>query len=386
MKQNTVVVYLHGKGGTAGEAEHYRPLFHDCDVVGMTYRAATPWEAKTEFPASFQAIVADYERVTLIANSIGAYFAMCALPQEKVEAAYFISPVVDMERLIVQMMHGANVSEDELRKQGTIETALGETLSWAYLTYVRSHPVCWKVPTHILYGGRDSLTDRATVTAFADAHDASLTVMETGEHWFHTPEQMNVLDHWVTSVRTSVLRTERLMLRPWRMSDAESLYEFAKNPAIGPMAGWPPHTSVEESRSTIQNVLNGAECYAICERGVGKAIGCIELRLNGHTDMTERDDECELGYWLGQPFWGRGYMPEAADAMLRHAFETLGMTTVWCGYYDGNTKSKRVQEKLGFEPHHTCQEVPVPLMNEVRVGHTNVMTRTHWQKLQGEEK
>lgn len=74
-------------------------------------------------------------------------------------------------------------------------------------------------------------------------------------------------------------------------------------------------------------------------------------------------------------------MPEAAGAILCHAFEDLGMTCVWCGYYDGNQKSKRVQEKLGFVYHHTCPDVPVPLLNEVRVGHTNVMTKEHWEEI-----
>ena len=139
--------------------------------------------------------------------------------------------------------------------------------------------------------------------------------------------------------------------------------------------------TIEESKEIIKNVFNGAECYAICEKGSNIAIGAVELKLNGHTDMTERDDECELGYWLGQPFWGRGYMPEAARALLRHGFEDLGMTTIWCGYYDGNQKSKRVQEKLGFLFHHTCNEVPVPLLNEIRVGHTNIMSKERWEEL-----
>ena len=164
-------------------------------------------------------------------------------------------------------------------------------------------------------------------------------------------------------------------------SDADSLYEYAKDPAVGPIAGWPPHKSREESLEVIRKVFCGAECYAICEKGNDKAIGAIELRLNGHTDMTDKDDECELGYWLGKPFWGQGYMPEAAGKLLRHAFEDLGMKTIWCGYYDGNEKSKRVQEKLGFLYHHTCESVPVPLMNVVRVGHTNVMTKERWNML-----
>lgn len=178
-----------------------------------------------------------------------------------------------------------------------------------------------------------------------------------------------------------MLETQRLILRKWTEEDAESLFEYAKDPEVGPITGWPPHKNVEESKNVIRNVLNGAECYAICRKENNIAIGSIELILNSHTDMTERDDECELGYWLGQPFWGRGYMPEAASALIRYGFENLGMTTIWCGYYDGNRRSKRVQEKLGFVFHHTCNEVPVPLFNEVRVGHTNIMTKDHWEKL-----
>lgn len=178
-----------------------------------------------------------------------------------------------------------------------------------------------------------------------------------------------------------MLETERLILRRFTDEDAESVYEYAKDPDIGPIAGWPAHRSAEESLNVIHHVFSAEECYAICEKGAGRAIGAISLKLNGSTDMTERDDECELGYWLGKPFWGRGYMPEAARALLHHAFEELRMTTVWCGYYDGNEKSKRVQEKLGFVHHHTCDEVPVPLMHEVRIGHTNMMTRQRWEQL-----
>ena len=176
------------------------------------------------------------------------------------------------------------------------------------------------------------------------------------------------------------LETERLILRRWKETDADSLFEYARDPDIGPIAGWPPHKSVEESLNVIRTVFTGAECYAICEKGSDIAIGAVELKLNGHTDMTGRDDECELGYWLGKPFWGRGYMPEAARELLRRGFEVLGMRCIWCGYYEGNTKSKRVQEKLGFSHHHSCDELEVPLMNEVRTGHTNYLTKEQWEK------
>ena len=175
-----------------------------------------------------------------------------------------------------------------------------------------------------------------------------------------------------------MLKTKRLILRRFEESDAENIYEYAKDPDVGPIAGWPPHTSVSESLDVIRNVFSAAECYAVCLKEDGKAIGAIELKLNGHTDMTDRDDECELGYWLGRPFWGQGIMPEAAREMLRHAFEDLGMQNVWCGYYDGNTKSKRVQEKCGFRYQWTTKDVDVPLMHEKRIGHVNLMTKDRW--------
>ena len=176
-----------------------------------------------------------------------------------------------------------------------------------------------------------------------------------------------------------MLETKRLILRSWEDGDAEDLYEYAKNPDVGPIAGWPAHQSPEESRDVIKNVLNGREAYAVCLKTDGKAIGAIELKLNGHTDLTERDDECELGYWLGKPFWGQGIMPEAAKEMLRHAFEDLGMTKVWVGYYEGNAKSKRVQEKLGFRYQWKSEGVDVPLMHEKRTGHVSSLTKDQWQ-------
>lgn len=198
MKHETLILYLHGKGGSAAEADHYRPLFPDSDVVGLDYKAQTPWDAKAEFPRLFQTVCAPHRRVILIANSIGAYFAMCGVPQQMLTRAYFISPLVDMEQLICDMLRWAQVTEAQLQEQQIIETAFGETLSWAYLRYVRQHPIDWRVPTEILYGQGDHLTSRQTITTFANAHSAGLTVMENGEHWFHTDEQMLFLDAWLT--------------------------------------------------------------------------------------------------------------------------------------------------------------------------------------------
>ncbi len=176
-----------------------------------------------------------------------------------------------------------------------------------------------------------------------------------------------------------MLETERLILRRWEDSDAEEMYKYASDPDVGPIAGWPPHQSVDESLDVIRNVLNGKEAYALCLKEDGKAIGAIELKLNGHNDLSDRDDECELGYWIGKPFWGQGLMPEAVMEMLRHAFEDCGMQKVWVGYYEGNTKSKRVQEKCRFRYQWRSENVDVPLMHEKRTGHVSSMTKDQWQ-------
>lgn len=176
-----------------------------------------------------------------------------------------------------------------------------------------------------------------------------------------------------------MFETERLLIRRWNENDAEDLYKYASDPDVGPIAGWPPHKSIDESLDVIRNVFNGKEAYAISMKTDEKAIGAIELKLNGRTDMTDRDDECEIGYWLGKPFWGQGIMPEAVKEMLRHAFEDCGMQKVWCGYYDGNTKSKCVQEKCGFKYQWTTEGLDVPLMHEKRTGHVTMITREEWE-------
>lgn len=196
----SLLIYVHGKGGNAGEADHYKLIF-DGDVVGLDYTAKTPWEAKTEFPQFFDKISAGYDKVTLVANSIGAYFCMCSLADKSIDKALFISPIVDMEKLIYKLMHWAGVSEESLAKDGEITTDFGETLSWQYLCYVKDNPIKWNIPTYILYGEKDNLTELDTISSFSKGINARLTVMEGGEHWFHTEEQMKFLDDWFCLVQ-----------------------------------------------------------------------------------------------------------------------------------------------------------------------------------------
>ena len=191
------MLYIHGKGGDAQEADHYREICAQYEVIGLDYAAWTPWENREEIRTAFDDLNGRFDRVAVTANSIGAFFAMHALADRPVERAFFISPIVNMEQLISDMMLWANVTEEELQNRKEIPTEFGETLSWEYLCYVREHSVSWSIPTCILYGGKDHLTSRETITGFAAQTGAALTVMEEGEHWFHTEEQMDVLDQWV---------------------------------------------------------------------------------------------------------------------------------------------------------------------------------------------
>lgn len=156
-----------------------------------------PWTAAPELQAVLKYMKSRWSDISLRANSIGAHFSMLAFAGEELQKALLVSPIVDMERLIADMMRWAGVKEQELEEKGEIVTGFGQTLSWRYLSWEREHPIQgWRCPTAILYAGQDNMTSRETVERFAAAHGATVTVMERGEHWFHTPEQLTVLREW----------------------------------------------------------------------------------------------------------------------------------------------------------------------------------------------
>ena len=194
-----LVLYIHGKNGSPEESAHYAPLFPDARVLGLDYQSFNPWETGAEIREAVEGLCREYDDITLIANSIGAFFSMNADIDRMLRRAYFISPIVDMEKLIQSMMCWAGVTEETLQSQGIIRTAFGEDLSWDYLCYVRAHPIRWTAPTEILYGRNDDLTAYETIKAFAREHGAKLTVMESAGHWFHTPEEMRFLTEWISS-------------------------------------------------------------------------------------------------------------------------------------------------------------------------------------------
>ena len=175
--------------------------------------------------------------------------------------------------------------------------------------------------------------------------------------------------------------TEHLILRPWEEADAEDLFEYAKDERVGPAAGWPTHTCVENSREIIQTVLSAPGNFAVCRKEDNRAIGSIGLMVGAQSNIGLPDTEGEIGYWIGVPFWGQGLIPEAVRELIRYAFLQLGLETLWCGYFDGNEKSRRVQEKCGFVYHHTDRDVHWKKMDDIRTEHITRLTREDWIKV-----
>lgn len=150
------------------------------------------------------------------------------------------------------------------------------------------------------------------------------------------------------------METPRLILRPWLETDAETLYKYASDPQVGTPAGWPPHTSVENSLEIIRTVFSAPETYAVVLKETGEPIGCCGLvPPEIFHSKAIADIDAEIGYWLAREYWGNGIIPEAVNVMIDHARNKLKKSTLWIAFYDGNDKSKRVAEKCGFTFHHS---------------------------------
>ena len=182
----------------------------------------------------------------------------------------------------------------------------------------------------------------------------------------------------------SVLETRRLILRPWREDDAADLYHYAKDPRVGPAAGWAVHKDEADSLHILRTVLMNDEkaaneiTWAVTIKGSDEPVGSIGIFPS---EVSLGEGEPEIGYWIGVPFWGRGLIPEAVECLLDRCFTRLGRTGVWCGYYDGNDQSRRVMEKCGFVYHHTVPEVDCALLGERRTEHFTYLSRARWLAL-----
>ena len=206
----SLFLYIHGKMGCKEEAARFAEIVCpkgyqvlSIDLPGHGERTGemerfVPWEVVPELQAVYGFARQRWKKISLYANSIGACFSLLAFREAKLEKSLFVSPILDMEKLIRAMMGWAGVTQEQLKAAGEIPTAFGETLSWKYLTYVAERRITkWDSPTAILYAGQDHLTAWETVDDFARRFGCTVTVMENGEHWFHTEEQLAVLDAWI---------------------------------------------------------------------------------------------------------------------------------------------------------------------------------------------
>ncbi|MCR5671997.1 MAG: GNAT family N-acetyltransferase [Butyrivibrio sp.] len=179
-----------------------------------------------------------------------------------------------------------------------------------------------------------------------------------------------------------ILETERLILRGWRDEDAFSLFKYASDKRVGPCAGWLPHTDEAYSRAVIRTILSGEETYAICLKGSGdEPIGSIGFTMDPSPERPMEEGAAELGYWVAYPYWGKGIATEASFEMIRHGFYDLGLTRIYCAYFEGNERSRKVQEKCGFKHHHTNTMSRVPMLSEIRTEHFNYLDQNDWKKV-----
>nr|WP_321522549.1 alpha/beta hydrolase [uncultured Macellibacteroides sp.] len=206
-------LYVHGKHSSKEDAEYFVPIVERCGYQTMSFDLPEHGERINEsYPCTVQNGVHDlkeiysfiqdkYTCISLYACSLGAYFSLVAFQEVKFDRCLFLSPILDMERLILNMMKWSKISEDELKEKGEYQTSFGETLSWDYYEYVRNNPVKkWVSPTFILYGENDSLTERGVLDSFAQNNNCDVTIMPNGEHYFHTKDQLDYLENWLQRV------------------------------------------------------------------------------------------------------------------------------------------------------------------------------------------
>lgn len=176
-----------------------------------------------------------------------------------------------------------------------------------------------------------------------------------------------------------LFETDRLILRLWQEEDAQELYSYAKDDRVGPIAGWPVHTSVENSRELIKSVLSAEGTYAVVLKETNLPVGSIGLMVGKASNLEISETEAEIGYWIGVPYWGKGLIPEAVRELMRYAFDELNMEKLWCGYFEGNEKSRKTQEKCGFIYHHTNENISWPLMGDIRTELVTCITKEQWE-------
>jgi len=213
--ENSEKLYIavHGRYGKKEDADDFAAIATKCGFQVISFDLPEHGERKDkEYSCTIQNGIHDlkevysfvqnkYKNFSLYASSLGAYFSLSAYQNVKFEKCLFLSPVLDMKHLIQNMMKKAHVSEEELKEKVQIETSFGETLLWDYYEFVLNNPIeKWDNKTFILYGEHDDITEKNVLEFFVKKYNCDVEIMKNGEHWFHTPEQLDYLENWIQSV------------------------------------------------------------------------------------------------------------------------------------------------------------------------------------------
>lgn len=172
--------------------------------------------------------------------------------------------------------------------------------------------------------------------------------------------------------------TDRMILRPWKKEDAPALFHYASDVRIGGMAGWPVHTSVQNSQEIIETILSKEGTYAIVLKKTMQPVGSIGLMNADTSNLKIAKNEAEIGYWIGVPYWGQGLVPQAVQALIAYAFQQLSITKLWITYFEGNQRSLRVLEKCGFSYHHTQENEKLALLDDIRTKHVTTLSKEQY--------
>lgn len=195
-KEDTVISMMAQKAIEKG----YQALSFDLPMHGerVDEYACTPENCVNDLVSVYEYSKSLAPDIYLFACSMGAYFSLLAYHDFNIKQGLFLSPIVNMERIIRNMMEGFQVSEEKLKAENEIQLPIGQTLEWNYYCYVKENPISfeWKVPTAILYGSDDNLSEWNEISTFAARYHSAVKVLEHGEHYFHTEEQLQMFDRW----------------------------------------------------------------------------------------------------------------------------------------------------------------------------------------------
>ena len=173
-----------------------------------------------------------------------------------------------------------------------------------------------------------------------------------------------------------ILKTERLLIRPWRQSDLDDFYSYASVDGVGQMAGWKPHESKEESKIILDMFISHKKTFALEYQG--KVIGSVGVEKYNETHFPEFENKkCrEIGYVLSKEYWGQGLMPEALKEVIRFLFENANLDVIFCGHFLWNEQSHRVQEKSGFK--HYAFDTYETAFGTTEENEVNILKREDW--------